>query len=112
MSVGGTHGYRGNRNRYRPRYGKFRPIQEKLDHVEPCVDAIVKNNNNNLVRIVRRLSEECICQREPDKIVCTGADCDYSFTGRLETKCSVHPDDWYLMDHPPLCPKCSNKLGE
>ena len=56
--------------------------------------------------------EDCICQRSPVTIVCSGQDCSYSFVGRLAAKCPAHPGDNYLMDHAHPCPDCGGILGK
>lgn len=88
--------------------------------IKPKVENIVKNRKKSIVQVLRKLSDygleesrkDCICKREPCNIVCSGKDCDYSFTGRLAASCDQHPGDNYLMDHSPRCPRCKGKLVE
>ena len=88
--------------------------------IKPRVENIVKNRKKSIVQVLRKLSDygleesrkDCICKREPCSIVCSGKDCDYSFTGRLAASCDQHPGDNYLMDHSPRCPRCEGKLGK
>ena len=100
--------------------GYHHALNPEIILIKPRVENLVKNRKKSIVQVLRKLSEnkideprkDCICKREPGSIVCSGKECDYSFTGRIASPCDQHPGDNYLMDHSPTCPRCEGKLGK
>jgi len=46
--------------------------------------------------------DECICQRAPSSILCEM--CGYSWTGRMNKVCSIHPNVSECLNKYPPCP--------
>ena len=108
----------GQKEQFGHRNRKFRyrlALNPEISVIKPKVENLVGRWKESIVQVLRKLADEpsrdCICKRAPSRVVCSGWECDYSFTGRVAAPCDLHPGDKYLMDHPPKCPCCDGNLG-
>ena len=110
--VGQHHRYKGVKSRgyYRPNYVSKNYKGNNIYHATNNINDIKARSIEE--KETSKSRADCICQRDPVTIVCSGQDCSYSFVGRLAAKCPAHPGDNYLMDHAHPCPDCGGILGK